>query len=87
MEEIKDNIILYYDDFVIVGKENKYYVRDAKIDSEWHEVKLVARLTEQSIKNLKLTDNDLYTFVEDADYTGEELYGTDYLYFKKVKGE
>ena len=87
MGSMKKEIVLYYDDFVVIKWNGKYYVRDAKIDSEWHEVKLVARLTEQSIKNLKLTDNDLYTFVEDADYTGEEFYGTDYLYFKRVKGE
>ena len=86
MEEIKDNIILYYDDFIVAGKDNKYYVRDAKVDSEWHEVRLVARLTEKEIEEAKLTDNDLYTYF-DADYTGEELYGTDYLYFKRIKGE
>ena len=80
--QVKEEIILDYEDFIIVKRDDKYYVRDSNKSSEYFEVELLETLTDERIQEESMCEADLIAWRTDYDYAGEYLYGTDYMYFK-----
>lgn len=75
-------IYVDYDDFIIIKNKTteKYYCLDLQHDEHCiYEVELIYREN-----NKDKTIEELLNISFDFDYSGEELNGTGYLYFKKV---
>ena len=79
-----EKVIVEYEDFYIYkvdGPTDRYIAVDCESGLQ-NEVELVHRETDPS-----LTEAELFTKCKDYDYSGEELNGTDYLFFRlKNKG-